>query len=259
MHTLKTLKTKDFDFSINGYKASLDDVLPGFNKNDRVGIVVKTVGGSIGAGALLMAIVTRFYDFYRPYLGNNPGELRIYPEFFVFHVGKSHMNHANLDVWPPHREIIVEDEPEGILEAINDRGITRLLIEDDEPLSELNMFMPETISSAEQRIVSALAYSPTGSVDSYDVKVMSCNAAEGYILDAIKMTQELSKDEKERLSERRKDAFINGRATETYRRITVIEAIKSLSKSTELSPTTRRYMGLSSIKSFSIKVKENKR
>lgn len=259
MHTLNTLKTTDFEFLIDGYDASLDDVLPGFNKNDRIGIVVKTVGGSIGVGALLMAIVTQFYDFYRPYLGNNPGELRIYPEFFVFHVGKFHMNHANLDVWPPHREIIVEDEPERILEAINDRGITRLLIEDTEPSSEMNMFMPETISSAEQRIVSALAYSPTGSVKHYDVKAMSCNAAEGYILGAIKMTQELSKDEKEQLSKRRQDALMNGRVTETYRRITVIEAIKSLSKSTELSSTTRRYMGMSSIKVPSIKRKENKR
>ena len=51
MHTLKTLKTADFDFSIDGYKASLDNVLPDFNKNDRIGIVVKTVGGIIGAGA----------------------------------------------------------------------------------------------------------------------------------------------------------------------------------------------------------------
>ncbi len=248
MHTVNTLKTTDFSFSINGNTASLEHVLPGFSKNDRIGIVVKTPGGSVGAGALLMAIVTRFYDFHRPYLGNSPGELRIYPEFFVFHVEKFHMNHANLDVWPPHREIIVENEPERILEAINDRGITRLLIEDAEPSSEMNMFMPETISSAEQRIVSALAYSPTGRVENSDVKVMSCKAAEGYILGAIEMSKELSQEEKERLSRGRRDIFVNGRATETYRRITVTEAIKSLSQSTELSATTRRYMGMSSIK-----------
>jgi hypothetical protein len=246
VHTVNTLKTTDFGFSINDYTASLEDVLPGFSKNDRIGIVVKTIGGSIGTGALLMAIVTRFYDFHRPYLGNNPGELRIYPEIFVFHVEKFHMNHANLDVWPPHREIIVENEPESILEAINDRGITRLLIEDAEPSSEINMFMPETISSAKQRIVSALAYSPTGWVEHSDVKVMSCEAAEGYILGALQMSNELSKKEIERLSQERRDIFVNGRATESYRRITVTEAIKSLSQSTELGPTTRRYMGMSS-------------
>ncbi|MDR4946014.1 hypothetical protein [Neobacillus cucumis] len=248
MHTLKTLKTTDFGFSINDYTASLEDVLPVFSKNDRIGIVVKTLGGSIGAGALLMAIVTRFYDFHRPNLGNKPGELRIYPEIFVFHVEKFHMNHANLDVWPPHREIVVENEPERILEAINDRGITRLLIEDAEPSTKINMFMPETISSAEQRIVSALAYSPTGRVKHSDVKVMSCEAAEGYILGTIEMSKEFSEEEKERLSRERRDIIVNGRVTESYRRITVTEAIKSLSQSTELGPTTRRYMGMSSFK-----------
>ena len=195
-----------------------------------------------------MAMVTRFYDFHRPYLGNKPGELRIYPEIFVFHVEKFHMNHANLDVWPPHREIIVENEPVRILEAINDRGITRLLIEDAEPSSKKNMFMPEMISSAEQRIVSALAYSPAGWVEDSDVKVISCNAAENYILGAIKMSKELSEEEKERLSRERRDIIVNGRVTESYRRITVTEAIKSLSQSTKLGPTTRRYMDMSSFK-----------
>lgn len=44
------------------------------------------------------------------------------------------MDHSSLDVWPPHKEVIVPNEPEQILEAINDRGITRLLVEDVLPL-----------------------------------------------------------------------------------------------------------------------------
>jgi hypothetical protein len=69
---------------------------------------------------------------------------------------------AQLDVWPPHKEVIVDDDAEQILEAINDRGITRLLVE-DKPLTS-GVFLRETLSSARNRIVSALAFSATGAL-----------------------------------------------------------------------------------------------
>ncbi len=34
------------------------------------------------------------------------------------------------DVWPDHKEVTVPDHAEELLQAINDRGITRLLVED---------------------------------------------------------------------------------------------------------------------------------
>ncbi|SDJ21606.1 hypothetical protein SAMN05216352_1358, partial [Alteribacillus bidgolensis] len=124
MHTIETLKSKDFDFEINGQKASLKEIFPGFNENDRIGIVTRTPGGSMGANALIMSALTWFYDFFRPELGDDPGKLRIYPDYFVLHVGKRYMNHTMIDVWPPHKDVVVEeDDPEQILEAINDRGI----------------------------------------------------------------------------------------------------------------------------------------
>lgn len=232
----------DFDFQVEGHAASLEDIFPGFNENDRIGVVVRKSGGGMGASALLMSALTRFYDFHRPVLGNEPGRLRIYPEFFVFHVGKRHMNHSWMDVWPPHKEVVVEDDPEQILEAINDRGITRLLVEDITPSSAT--FLRETISSALHRIVTAIAYSSTGRVTHADVTIMSCSAAENNVLDSLDRSEELSEEIKERLRRRRKPLYVDGRVTETYRRIELSEALQMLTHTTKQGATTRSYMAM---------------
>src|SRR4051794_32407063 len=109
MHTIETLSNEDFEIVVNGQVGCLEDVLPGFNEKDRIGVVVRQPGGSMGASGLMMAEVTQFYDFYRENLGKEPNKLRIYPEFFIFHIGKRHMNHSWMDIWPPHKEVIVED------------------------------------------------------------------------------------------------------------------------------------------------------
>lgn len=242
MHTVETLSYEDFDFEMNGHVARLEDVLPDFNEKDRIGVVVRHPGGGMGVSGLIMAAVTRFYDFYREHLGDESSKLRIYPEFFIFHVGKHHMNHSWMDIWPPHKEVIVEDEPEQILEAINDRGITRLLVEDIEPSAAV--FLRETTCSAEHRMVSALAYSPSGRVDKADVSVMSCSTAEGYVLDSLSRSQKLSEEVKEQLRLGRQPLFVNGRVLETYRRIEVKDAIHMLTQATEPGHTTLSYMNV---------------
>ena len=193
-----------------------------------------------GRSGLIMATVTRFYDFYREPLKDASSKFRIYPEFFIFHVGKRHMNHSWMDIWPPHKEVVVEDDPEQILEAINDRGITRLLVEDMKPSTAV--FLTETFCSAKQRIVSALAYSPSGRVENPDVKIMSCLTAEGYVLDSLNMSEELSEQVKEQLRQRRQPLFVNGRVTETYHRIDVCDAMYMLTQATEPGQTTRSYL-----------------
>jgi hypothetical protein len=230
----------DFDFERDGRSATLEDILPGFKPNDRIGIVVRKPGGGMGASALIMSALTRFYDFYRPNLGDEPGKLRIYPEFFVFHVGRPHMNHSWMDVWPPHKEVVVEDDPEQILEAINDRGITRLVVEDIKSITPI--FLPETLSSAKLRIVSALAYSPTGRVDNPDIKITSCHAAEENVLDSLNRTEGMSEKVKEQLRLARQSLMINERVVETYRWIEPTEAIKMLTENIKPGPTTRKYM-----------------
>jgi hypothetical protein len=226
LHTTKVLNSLDFTIKIYGQEGVLEDIFPHFNKNDRLGIVVRRPGGGIGAIGLLMAAITRFYDFYRPLLGNEPDKLRIYPDFFIFHVGKRHLNYYWLDIWPTHKEVILEDDPELILEAINDRGITRLLVEDSMPSNK--SFLRETISSAEFRIVSALAYSQGGRVDNGDVSIKSCSDVEGYVHSTLKISEELTEDIRKQLEMERKALVADGCVTETYRRIKPSDAILML-------------------------------
>src|SRR5699024_10204251 len=180
-------------------------------------------GGSMGASTLIMSAVTRFYDFYRPQLGNEPGKLRIYPDYFVFHVGKRHMNHTKMDIWPPHKDVILRNDLDDILEAINDRGITRLIVEDSSLSTPT--FLRETISSAKRRIITALAYSPTGRTDRADVTMKSCLSAEENVLASVNMSKELSEKEKERLKKNYEGLIADGRITETYRRIKSSDAV----------------------------------
>lgn len=259
MHTTNLLRSTDFEFTVNGRLALLEQVFPQFNQYDRVGVVVRQPGGSIGASALVMAAMSRFYDYHRQNLGNRPGQLRIYPEFYMFHVGQRHMNHYWMDIWPPHKEVDVADEPEPILEAINDRGITRLIVQDMEPVETMffherrpaqyldsakAIFLRETVSSAESRIKTAVAYSPSGRTDRPDIFVRSCSEAEKCVQASINGSQELSESLRKQLQTSRHQLFDNGRVTETYRRITLSDAIGMLTNTTETGITTRRYIDI---------------
>ena len=79
--------------------------------------------GATGASMLIQLVITAFYDV-------NPGrrEVTLYPETYLFHVGGRHGNHAYYDVYPPRTEVVVASDSAEILEAINDRAITRLAV-----------------------------------------------------------------------------------------------------------------------------------
>src|ERR1700759_3352939 len=132
--------------------------MPGFEDRDRLGIVVRRPCGAVGASALVMAAVTAFYDVQR----ERSADFFIYPDYFVFHVGRKLGSHNRLDIWPPHKEVVVADEPEELLRAINDRGVTRLLVEDGAPGD--GGIARETLASAHARLRTAIAYAGTGRV-----------------------------------------------------------------------------------------------
>jgi hypothetical protein len=156
MHTADELTSESFALTVKGRPARLTDILPGFDERDRLGVVVRRPCGAVGASALVLACVTAFYDAQRA----RSDSFFIYPDYFFFHVGGRLGDHGMLDVWPDHKEVVVPEDPEAILRAVNDRAVTRLLIEDREP--EQPEFEPQTLASAESRIVSALAYSADG-------------------------------------------------------------------------------------------------
>jgi hypothetical protein len=178
MHSSRELSSSMFRIALGGREVALTDLFDGFDDRDRLGVVVRSPCGAVGASALITATITAFYDIQR---SRGPGFF-IYPDYFLFHVGGPLGDHSMLDVWPGHKEVVVEDDPERILEAVNDRGVTRLVVEEREP-GEARLER-ETLASANDRILTCLVYSPTGRVRDADVRIASNPVTEGYV-DAV--------------------------------------------------------------------------
>jgi hypothetical protein len=174
VHT-SNLRSEEFTLSIDDRPATIPDLFPGFDEHDRLGIVIRADHGAAGAGTLILAAVTAFYDRLRA----GSDDFFAYADYFAFHVDRPRGSLRKLDVYPAHKEVVVAADAEEILRAINDRGVTRLLVADGpETAPDLHR---ETRYSAERRIRSALAYSPTGQTSGADVVVRGSAQSDAYI------------------------------------------------------------------------------
>lgn len=220
MHSAKELTSASFTLTVNGEAASLCDVFPGFEERDRLGIVVRQPGGALGASALIMATITAFYDIQR----ERSDDFFIYPDCYVFHVGQSHGDHAMLDIWPRHKEVVVSDDPEELLQVINDRAITRLLVEEIEPGA--HEFRRETLAST--RAVTALAYSPSAQMSGADVTATGNAVTESYVAAVLNRSKEISDDVAAGIRATRQRLINNDGVVETYRTIDLKTALSML-------------------------------
>ncbi len=245
MHSSTELERSSFDVSVEGRDGAwIDALFPGFDERDRLGVVVRHPLGALGASTAILAAVTAFYDVQR---ARGP-DFFIYPDYFLFHVGRPLGDHNMLDVWPEHKEVVVPDDAEEILRAVNDRGVTRLLVEDGP--SRAAPLDRETLASARARIVTALAYSPTGRVPDADVRIAGNEVTERYVgalLDPDSLADgadgsgleayaslvraraaEVSPGERAHIRAGRAALVEGGRPVETYRRLDLEEAFTML-------------------------------
>jgi hypothetical protein len=175
MHSSRELRSSSFEVRVGGRPAGIRDLFEGFGEQDRLGVVMSRPCGAVGASALITATITAFYDVHRA----RREEFFVYPDYYLFHVGRPLGDHARLDVWPRRKEVVVGEEPQEILEAIDDRGITRLVVEDGSPTEA--RLDDEVVASARGRIRTCLAYSPGGRVSDADVEIASNPVTEGYV------------------------------------------------------------------------------
>src|SRR6476620_11743846 len=126
MHTTTDLSSSSFSIRMDGTPGDIESVVAGFSDRDRLGVVVREPCGAIGASTLILAAITAYYDVWR----SRSDDFFIYPDYFLFHVARPLGDHGMLDIWPSHKEVVVEDDPEQLLRAINDRGVSRLLVPD---------------------------------------------------------------------------------------------------------------------------------
>jgi hypothetical protein len=227
VHSSRELSSAAFDITIDGAPVSVADLLPGFDASDRLGLVVRRPCAGVGASALLLAAVTAFYDVQR----ERAEDFFIYPDYFVFHVGRRLGSHNRLDIGPPHKEVVVDDEPEELLRAINDRGVTRLVVEDGAPGE--GSFARETLASARDRIVTAVAYGPNGRARDADVAIGSNGVAESYVDGVLEQSREIPAAERDRIAAARRQLVEDDRPVETYRRIGLEEALGLLAPEPE--------------------------
>jgi hypothetical protein len=246
VHSSTELRSEDFEIAIEGQRADLATLLPGFEEHSRIGIVVRDGFGAVGVSGLSLAAVTSFYDILRA--RSRDGFFR-YADYFIFHVGAMHGSHDMLDISPDHKEVLVADDAEQILEAINDRGITHLVVPDREPGEP--SFLAQTENGAMARLRAALVYSPGGRVADADVVVKGTERVDYYVrcvLDAPAWIEELEAEgapaevvewARTRLGEvpaevaevrraERRELLVEGRTVESLRRIEVAQALRLL-------------------------------
>lgn len=166
MHTAQ-LKPTDFAAEVDGKPVDFSEIFRGWHQYDRFGIVVHDALGPIGASLLVQAAITSFFTFDKGRRSERPQ----YPEVYLFHVGRGRGECMMLDFVPSRKEVVVDADPTALVEAINDRAITRLAVPQGEPR---NLDLPRQYGwserqSAEDRISSAYVYSPTGRVRDADL------------------------------------------------------------------------------------------
>lgn len=256
MHVVSLLKTEMFDVEIVGCPASIAELFPDWHAHDRFGLVIDEPFGGLGATHLLQSAMMAYYDV-KPTRRTSQA---VYPEIYAFHVGRGYGAHAPYDFWPARREVILRTgDHREILDAINDRGITRLAVP-DRPTRDV-VHRPKEEDAAFDRIATAFVYSATGRVADADVTILGNDkrteynpsqtlrpladvaptrpavvggrpvkeTEDDYLLWLIERDADVTQDDRDLGRSRRKTLKSPaGLTTESYRRVSVAEALKRL-------------------------------
>lgn len=163
MHVATLLNADMFDIAVDGRPGAIADALPGWSLHDRLGVVIDEPLGGVGASHLIQIASVAYYDA-RP-------ERRklVYPEIYAFHVGRGHGAHSAFDFWPARREVIVTGDHRNLLDAINDRAITRLALP-ARTLRQVEHRRKEKEAAAD-RLVEAFLYAPDGQMPDGDLVI----------------------------------------------------------------------------------------
>jgi hypothetical protein len=146
-----------FRIEFTGRTARREDVLE-WGDRDRLGIVVNTPYGGLGAGLLLSLAITAFYDV--------PAKHRrsryLYPDNYLFHVGGPWGSHGYFDFWPDYKEVFVANNKAQVLAAINSHGVTHLVV--PAGFGDMSRHRHGEDDAGRDRIKQAFVYSPDGCV-----------------------------------------------------------------------------------------------
>jgi hypothetical protein len=172
MHTTHELTSEAFEYRDAEGAVDRREVVPHVSIDDRLGVVMDDPTDGFGAGNFVLSCVTAFYDRFR----ERSEEFYEYPDYFTFQASPNPVDYQEFDVWPDHKNVSVPRDPEAILRAINDRGITVLLVPDSA------LKAPDiddvTRNSATRRIDACYLYGPDGDPDDAEFAIdLPCEPA----------------------------------------------------------------------------------
>ncbi len=223
MHSSIELTSDRFQVTCNGQRfPSFADLAPGFSTQERLGIVIREPMQALWASGLIMSAVTAFYDIHR----QSSEDYFIYPDYFIFGINCDPGDYGMLDIWPEHKCTRVGATAEECVRAINDRGVTILVLPDTTPrAAELER---QTRSSFLQRLKFGLIYRPGAAIVDSDIQVTCPPALEPYLDTIIQNTPALSASDREVLRSARQTATASGAPVEYYRRVAPATALNYL-------------------------------
>lgn len=165
------LRGTDFNLTYEGKQVPHAEYFSHFDSTERVGVISPDRFDAIGAGSLLMAYITAFYDRYR----EEGEEFFAYPDFFTFQMNDPIANYSMFDVWPFHKNVFLDGDQNERAAAITDRAVNILLVPEgrtSEPAIE-----PVGLESARRNIRRCFTYSTTGSVAAPEL-IVTCTKTE---------------------------------------------------------------------------------
>ena len=165
------LRGSDFRITNRRQEVPHDRFFRDLGATDRVGVFAPGGIDGLGAGLLLLAHTTAFYDRYR----ESGDAFFAYPDYFTFQRRTPTASYSMLDIWPGHKDVPVAADPGATLDAILDRAINVLVV----PAGTAGSaeFAPVQMASARRTIRRCYTYSATGSTE-HPTLAVACSRAE---------------------------------------------------------------------------------
>jgi len=220
MHTTQDIGPADFSLTIDGRLATVSELLPGFGVESRVALVAFTAGAAFGAATTLLALVTAWYEQRQ----RCSADFFEYPDFFYLQAADGGLADLGwLEVWPPHKLVVVPATAQDVLAAITDRAVNYLLVEDRAAGSGL--VLRETLNALPRHLRAALAYGSAGEARAGDVTVSGSAASERHVIRAIKESTQLTDAIRDVTLSMRRGLADGTHLIEHLRRVEIDEAV----------------------------------
>lgn len=249
MHTGQDLAVDNFGYQRDEVQVSSDEVLPAITKQTRIGAVEHRPYDILGASNFLLAALVEFYGEYEKqsrdvtvpeyddgWENHNVGYLS-YPNNYSFQSSEPVIDYGWLDIYPGYKNVSVAGDPEGALQAINDRAIDILLVPEGKQVdSDIFKSTRERFlkwESAHRRISACYLYSADGCLDNPDFTIeLSTDNIREYIQNTFQSCSEQT-DLMRTRADYWEEQLLNSSLVQGFREIEVDEALSYLTKDGE--------------------------